>query len=160
MLLIREGERSDAAVLTEMITELDILEGNSGGHHSEEAVLRDGFGTDPAFHALLARLENRDVGYLLWYPAYDTDLMARKMWVSDIYVRPAARGLRCGHALLAKAAAEALARGYRSLELPVRYENQTARAFYEHSGGKNKVSTIYRWDRDKLKHIGEWNLNK
>lgn len=160
MLLIRAAERSDAAVLAEMLIELDILEGNAGALHSHEVVLRDGFGPDPAFHALLARLDDKDVGYLLWYPAYDTDLMARKMWVSDIYVRPAARGLRCGYALLVKAAAEALARGYRSLELPVRHENKAARAFYEHLGGKNKVSTIYRWNRDKLKHISELNLNK
>ena len=155
MLHIRTAERSDAAALAEMLIELDILEGNAGDLHSEEIVLRDGFGSDPAFHALLARFEDKDVGYLLWYPAYDTDLMARKMWVSDIYVRPAARGLRCGRALLVRAAEEALSRGYRSLELPVRHANDSARAFYEHLGGVNKVSTIYRWYGNELNRMAK-----
>ena len=107
---------ADAAALAEMLNELDLLEGNPGGRFSQEVVLRDGFGADPAFFALLARHAGRCVGYLLWYPAYDTDLMARKMWVSDIYVRSDARGLKCGVALMKAAAQEAVDRGYQSLD--------------------------------------------
>ncbi len=144
---------ADAAALAEMLNELDLLEGNPGGRFSQEVVLRDGFGADPAFFALLARHAGRCVGYLLWYPAYDTDLMARKMWVSDIYVRSDARGLKCGVALMKAAAQEAVDRGYQSLELPVRHENDAARAFYKHLGGKDKKSTVYRWNEDGLVKI-------
>ena len=38
-----------------------------------EEYLRDGFGEQPAFAGLIANLDGRAVGYLLYHPGYDLD---------------------------------------------------------------------------------------
>lgn len=142
---IRPAQPGDAAEIAAMLNELDVHEGNPGAVFTAEKVLADGFGPDAAFHVLVAEMAGGLVGYLLWHPAYDTDLAARKMWVSDIYLREAARGLGGGAKLLAAAARDAARRGCRSLELPVRHDNEPALAFYEARRGKRKGSVLYRW---------------
>ncbi|WP_142849762.1 GNAT family N-acetyltransferase [Telmatospirillum sp. J64-1] len=150
---IRPAIPEDAAGLAELLNELDLHVGNPGGVFTAEKVLADGFGPEAAFHCLVAEGGTGLLGYLLWYPAYDTDLAARKMWVSDIYVRPAGRGKGVGAALLRAAAAEALARGWPSLELPAFAEESTLR-FYRGLKGHAKGAEVFRWEGADLAALG------
>src|SRR3990170_6703313 len=58
---------------------------------SAEEYLRDGFGETPAFSGLVADLEGKVAGYLLYCLAYDIDLGGRIVYIIDLFVREDAR---------------------------------------------------------------------
>ncbi len=74
--------------------------------------IRDrGFGADPAFEALIAERDGAPVGLCLFFESFSTWDGRRGVYVQDIYVSEAARGLGLGRRLLAEAAAVSRARG-------------------------------------------------
>jgi len=101
-----------------------------------EAFRRDGFGADPAFAGLVAELEGRAAGYLLYHPAYDVDRAMRLLHIVDLWVRPECRRSGIGRALMEAAAAKARAMEARELIWSVYIPNTLAARFYERLGAK------------------------
>lgn len=90
----------------------------------------DGFGTDPAFTAVIAEHAGVPAGYALFWPTYDTEWATRGGWLSDLYMLPQARRRGIARRLMAEAAARTAAQGGRYLTWLVDADNQRARAFY------------------------------
>lgn len=90
----------------------------------------DGFGTEPAFSAVIAEHTGVPAGYALFWPTYDTEWATRGGWLSDLYMLPQARRHGIARRLMAEVAARTAAQGGRYLTWLVHTENTRARAFY------------------------------
>jgi len=103
---------------------------------TREKFLRDGFGPDPAFAGLIAEVEGKPQGYLLYHFGYDVDRAIRILHVADLWVEPGARRHGVGRALMAAAAQRAQAQGAPELIWAVFKPNRLAADFYERLGAE------------------------
>lgn len=87
---------------------------------------------DPKSALLVARLEGEVVG-MTTVACYDT-LTARRGWVEDVAVSPAARGRGVGRALIAEAKAWARRNGVETLSLTSAPHREAARRLYQREG--------------------------
>ncbi|MGH6960084.1 MAG: GNAT family N-acetyltransferase, partial [Dongiaceae bacterium] len=87
----------------------------------------DGFGTEPAFTAVIAEHAGVPAGYALFWPTYDTEWATRGGWLSDLYMLPRARRHGVARRLMAEVAARTAAQGGRYLTWLVHTENARAR---------------------------------
>jgi GNAT superfamily N-acetyltransferase len=126
-----------AALYAEFADYLRSLDGGDEYYFDAAAYLRDGFGPDPAFHGLVAEVDGEIAGYLLWHPAYDSDLAARTLRVVDLFVRPASRRAGVGRALMDEAERICRARGGVELVWEVFAPNALARDFYLGIGARH-----------------------
>jgi len=104
MLSIRPATGNDAALLLAMIRELAEFERMPELVTNQEAdLLRDGFGEDPRFRALIAEWRGQPAGYALFFGYYST-WAGPSLFLEDLLVREAFRGRGIGTALLAAVA--------------------------------------------------------
>jgi GNAT superfamily N-acetyltransferase len=98
-----------------------------------ETLVRDGFGADPKFGAVIAEQSGRPVGFALYTFNYSTWTGARGMFIEDIWVEPEARRGGVARALIAALARDCTINGFKRIDLHVLYWNH-ARGFYERLG--------------------------
>jgi GNAT superfamily N-acetyltransferase len=104
MLSIRAATADDAALLRSMIRELAEFEHELDWVTiREEDLVRDGFGDNPRFRALIAEWDDQPAGYALFFEYFST-WTGRGLFLEDLFVREAFRGRGIGKALLAKVA--------------------------------------------------------
>lgn len=140
---VRRAERQDAAAIHALVVELARARDALHKVRSSVADLeRDGFGETPAFEALLAELDGEAVGLCLYFASYSTWRGTSGIYVQDLIVADAARGLGVGRRLLAETAAIARARGGSYLRLSVDDDNARARAFYRRSGFRHSETEM------------------
>ena len=92
------------------------------------------FGPRPAAEVLLAHVDAEPAGFAVTFPSFSTFLGRPGLYLEDLYVRPAWRGLGVGRALLAEVGRIARARGGGRLEWSVLDWNAPAIAFYRRLG--------------------------
>jgi len=92
------------------------------------------FGERPVIEAVIATNDDEPVGYALFFPTFSTFLGKPGMYLEDIYVRPAARGLGIGRKLLEHLARITVQRGWGRLEWSVLDWNEPSIAFYKRMG--------------------------
>ncbi len=133
--VIRRATEADAEAIHGLI--LDLAE-STGLTHKVASTARDirshGFGPEAAFEALIADWNGAAVGLCLFFESFSSWDGRRGVYVQDLFVSEAARGLGLGRRLLAEAAALSSARGGSYLRLAVDSGNVTAQAFYERAG--------------------------
>lgn len=105
-----------------------------------EDLLRDGFGAQPKFEALIGELDGVPAGLALFFPTYSTWEGRPGMYLEDLFVAEYARGHGLGRKLMAALAALTVARGCARLELAVLHWNP-AREFYHRLG----MAHIEKW---------------
>jgi len=153
---IRPAMRGDAASIVRLVRELADYE--KLAHHvriTEADVLRDGFGERARFECLLAEVDGETVAFALFFHNYSTFEGRSGIYLEDLYVAAAARGLGVGRRLMAKLAALALERGCRRLDLAALHWNP-ARMFYERLGFRRMEDWLpYRADGDALRRLAE-----
>tara|TARA_R100001129_G_scaffold129991_1_gene91882 strand:- start:11277 stop:11798 length:522 start_codon:yes stop_codon:yes gene_type:complete len=98
------------------------------------AILRDGFGDNPAFSVMIAEVDGAFAGMCLHFPTYSTWFGARGIYVQDLFVMPDYRGIHLGEKLLARVAHEGAAMGCNHLKLAVDTQNPGAQRFYDRIG--------------------------
>lgn len=154
---VRRAERRDAAAIHDLVVELARARGALDKVRSSVADLeRDGFGETPAFEALLAERGGEAVGLCLYFASYSTWRGASGIYVQDLVVADAARGLGVGRRLLAETAAIARARGGSYLRLSVDDDNPRAQAFYRRSGFRHsKTEMIQVLDENDFVALAE-----
>ena len=135
MLSIRPAAVHDAALLVAMIAELAEFErlGHEFGT-TEEAILRDAFGPQPKFRALIAEWDDRPAGYAIFFEFYSSFQGRAGLFLDDIFVRPAFRKHGIGKALLAHVAAIARNEKYFCVRWEVLDWNKPAIDFYNNLG--------------------------
>ena len=108
---------------------------------SEGDLRLHGFGPQPRFEALLARVEGRPAGMALFAPSFSTWLGKPGLYLEDLFVSDWARGIGVGRRLLARLAAIAVERGCGRLDLAVLDWNP-ARDFYHRLGFEHRETWL------------------
>jgi GNAT superfamily N-acetyltransferase len=128
MLTIRPAQPADVPSILTLIRELAQFEKLTVSN-TEEILLRDGFGPEPRYRALIAEWDGQLAGYAFFFPFYST-FSGRGMFLEDLFVRSQYRGKKIGSALLARVAAIAVEENCVAMRWQVLDWNQPAIDFY------------------------------
>jgi GNAT superfamily N-acetyltransferase len=140
---VRHARPEDAAAISSFGLALGEDEDVPGRAFTPEAVLRDAFGPQPRFFALVAEADEQVVGYALATPSYESNWAASGFYVGDIYVAPEARRHGVARKLIAALAAEAARRNLTFLWWTSRPENPGAHAFYASLGATHESARAH-----------------
>ena len=134
---IRPARREDVALILRFIRALAVYEREPDAVvATEETLLTHGFGPNPYFHCLIAELDGSPAGFAFYFFDYSTWLGAPGLYLEDLFVDPAFRGLGLGRALLERLAQIALERGCARIKWEVLDWNTTAVDFYRAMGAE------------------------
>ena len=92
------------------------------------------FGPRPYAEVILAEVDGEPAGFVLFFHSYSTFLTKPGLYLEDLFVVPARRGLGLGRRLLQALASLAVERGCGRLEWSVLKWNAPAIGFYERLG--------------------------
>lgn len=147
---VRPAEPDDAPAILALLVELARFErAVEGIRLTEEAIRSEAFGDCRRFEVLLAEVDGRPCGLLIFYQAYSTWTAAPTLMVHDLFVETAFRRAGAGRALLAAAARTAEGRGCCRMDVNVLAWNKPARRFYASLGFVPLEGWLpYRLDRD------------
>lgn len=114
------------------------------------------FGPRPYAEVLMARSDDQVSGFALFFHNYSTFKGKPGIYLEDLYVRPAFRGMGHGKALLTRIAQLAVERGCGRYEWSVLDWNQTAIDFYRGLGARPMNEwTVMRVDGEALERLGK-----
>ena len=131
MITVRPARPEDAKRIAGMARALSLADGGRPSRFSADTFVRDGFGANSAFAAVVAEIEGEIAGYAIYYPGYDTDSATRGIYLADLFVEEARRRQGIGGKLLAGLAAQARREGARWMFWSVLKRNRGARRFYK-----------------------------
>lgn len=151
MIRYREAEPRDVPTLRAMLQALSDHDGGTGEVGPEAGLLTHGFGKRRLLWAVIAE-EDAALGMVIYYPEYSTHRGEPGVYVQDIYVSDAARGLGVGKGLLAKVMA-VQDWDARFITLGVSAENSLANGFYRRLGFRKRGYEFLILDGDGLKSL-------
>lgn len=135
MLSIRLATHEDVPVLQSLICELAAFEKKA--HKAvvtEQDLLRDGFGPQPKFRALIARWHGDTAGYASFFYFYSSFQGRPALFLEDLFVLERFRGHGIGKALLSAVAKLAIEENCFGLRWEVLDWNRPAIELYEKLG--------------------------
>lgn len=145
---LRDAHRGDVAAMHALIL------GLARTTHEEHRVtslpedfLHHGFGSRPLFEAIIAERDDVPVGLCLYFFTFSTWLGEPGVYVQDIYIEEAERGLGLGRRLIGAAAARGLEQKATHLRLTVASSNIEAKQFYARIGMEHR-------DKEDTYHLG------
>ncbi|MFT4251105.1 MAG: GNAT family N-acetyltransferase [Caulobacter sp.] len=132
---VRPAAPEDAALILSFVRDLAeyeklLHEVEATQAHIEAAL----FCEAPKAFCDIAQVDGEPVGLALWFYNYSTFVGRHGIYLEDLFVRPAARGLGAGKALLANLARRCLAENLGRLEWAVLDWNAPSIAFYDSLG--------------------------
>jgi GNAT superfamily N-acetyltransferase len=150
--MIRPATSADIAAIRQLIVDLAVYEREPDAVKASEAQLHAAlFGTRPIAEAVLAEHDGQAVGLAVFFTNFSTWEGRGGLYLEDLFVRPEARGLGIGKALLVHLAGIAVERGYGRFEWQVLDWNAPAIGFYKSLGAKPRDEwTVMRVDGDAL----------
>ena len=135
MLSIRPATVDDAGLLARMIHELAEYERELDQVTVTEAdLVRDGFGREAKFRAVIAEWDRQAAGYAFFFGFYSTWVGRPGLFLEDLFVRPQFRSLGIGKSLLAHIAGLAREEQCFGVRWQVLDWNQAAIDFYKSIG--------------------------
>src|SRR5678815_5166975 len=149
---IRVATPADIPLVLDLIRELAEYERLLHEVEATEAdVRRDLFGENPRCFCDIAEHQGRPVGFALWFYNYSTFRGRAGIYLEDLFVRPEARGVGAGKALLRRLAQRCVDADLGRLEWAVLNWNAPSIAFYDSLGASAKDDwTVRRLDGDAL----------
>ncbi|MGB5247946.1 MAG: GNAT family N-acetyltransferase [Woeseia sp.] len=133
--VIRTATAQDVTDIHALLLELAIATGTRARMRSTpEDLLRDGFGKQPQFEALLAVQRNQGVGLALYFYEYSTWRGQTGIYLQDIVVMPDYRGSGLAQRLMRATARAGRQHGAGYLRLSVAAQNEGAIRFYRALG--------------------------
>lgn len=109
----------------------------------------------PTTHAVVAELDGQVIGIAVWYVTFSTWTGRNGIWLEDLFVDPAHRGVGAGKALLTRLAEICVERDWRRLEWWVLTWNEPSIAFYRSLGSRPQSEwETHRIDGDALLALG------
>lgn len=112
------------------------------------------FGPGAVAEVVFAYLDERPVGFAIFFPHFSTFLGKPGIYLEDLFVDIDFRGLGIGKALLIHLAKITIDRGYGRLEWAVLDWNKPSIEFYEGLGAKPMGDwTVYRLSGDTLANL-------
>lgn len=138
-LTTRPATEADISFILTLIRELADYEKLSHEVVATEERLRETlFGARPCAEALVGSVDGTPVGFALFFQNYSTFLGRPGLYLEDLYVQPAHRGVGLGRALITAVAKLAHERGCGRFEWTVLDWNTPAIEFYESLGAEMK----------------------
>jgi GNAT superfamily N-acetyltransferase len=121
---------------------------------TEDDVRRDLFGENPRAFCEIAEADGEPVGFALWFYNYSTFRGRAGIYLEDLFVEPAARGLGAGKALLRRLAQRCMEADLGRLEWAVLDWNAPSIEFYDSLGAAAKDDwTVRRLDGEALARL-------
>lgn len=153
---VREARAADVEQIRQLILELaDYERSVDSVKVSVEQLQTALFGPNPAVYSLVAEIEDRVVGFALYFLNFSTWEGVHGIYLEDLFVRSEHRGTGLGKALLKSLAQIAVDRGYARFEWWVLNWNEPSIAFYESLGAVAMDEwTVYRLSGDALRRAG------
>ena len=145
-LIIRPARVADVPQILAFIIELAVYEKAEHEVLASEQQIRDTlFCEDAQAHGLICEIDDKPVGYAVYFFNYSTWLGKLGIYLEDLYVSQSMRGFGAGKALLRELARIAVERDCGRLEWSVLDWNTPAIDFYESFGAKPQDEwTVYR----------------
>ncbi len=132
---IREAQPDDAGLILRFVKELADFEKLLDQVTADETAIKQAlFSKQPIAYALIAELNDKAVGFALYFFNYSTFLGKKGIYLEDLYVTPLARGNKVGKALLKTLAQIAIEKNCGRFEWCVLDWNQPAIDFYRSIG--------------------------
>lgn len=152
---IRVATIGDAPLILSFIKELAEYERLLHEVEATEAdIRRDLFGENPRAFCDIAEADGTPVGFALWFYNYSTFRGRAGIYLEDLFVRPEARGLGAGKALLRRLAQRCVEADLGRLEWAVLNWNAPSIAFYDSLGaGAMTDWTVRRLDGEALTRL-------
>jgi GNAT superfamily N-acetyltransferase len=154
---IRPAVPADVAVVLWLIR--DLAEYERLSHEVEataECLGRNLFGERQYAEALIGELRGKPVAFAVYFHNFSTFLGKPGLYLEDLFVKPEARDLGIGRAILRRLARIAVERDCGRLEWSVLDWNKPAIAFYESLGAIPMGDwTIHRVTGDALRSLAE-----
>jgi GNAT superfamily N-acetyltransferase len=123
---------------------------------TEADLRRDLFGENPRAFCDIAEHAGEPVGFALWFYNYSTFRGRAGIYLEDLFVKPEARGVGAGKALLRRLAQRCVDADLARLEWAVLNWNAPSIAFYDSLGASAKDDwTVRRLDSDALARLAE-----
>ncbi|MDI7660390.1 GNAT family N-acetyltransferase [Cronobacter universalis] len=154
---IRAARPEDATAIYKMIYELAVYEKAPQEVVTTPDEIRETlFGADSKTEALICEIDNKPVGYAVFFTSYSTWLGRNGIYMEDLYVSPEYRGKGAGRGLLKHIAQCAVQRQCGRLEWSVLDWNQPAIDFYLSIGAAAQSEWVrYRLDGEALLQFAE-----
>jgi GNAT superfamily N-acetyltransferase len=142
LIRIEEATEKDVPLILHFIRELAEYEKGVDRVSATEDILRGTlFGATPYAKALIVYAGKEPAAFAIYFFSYSSFSGLPNLYLEDIFVRPAYRGLGVGKELLANLATRARERGCGRMEWSVLNWNESAMAFY----GKLGAEPVNDW---------------
>lgn len=142
---VRVATAADAPIIVQFIRDLAEYERLLHEVEATEAdIRRDLFGENPRAFCEIAEHNAQPVGFALWFYSYSTFRGRAGIYLEDLFVKPEARGVGAGKALLSRLAQRCVEADLGRLEWAVLDWNAPSIAFYDSLGASAKTDWITR----------------
>ncbi|MHB8878668.1 MAG: GNAT family N-acetyltransferase [Myxococcaceae bacterium] len=131
---VRRARIDDLSALIPMMVEFNQEDGIAWSPATGEAALRRLLEDEQLGVVGLAESDGATAGYFVLTWGYDLEWNGRDSYLTELYLRPEARGRGLGQVLLRASEEMAQHHGARALHLMVRPENAAAVALYARAG--------------------------
>ncbi|HYE67211.1 MAG TPA: GNAT family N-acetyltransferase [Anaerovoracaceae bacterium] len=150
-LRIRIAEVEDTPLILQFIKDLAEYEGMLSQVVATEELLEVTLFGKKQAEVIIGEYKGEPVGFALYYHSYSTFLGKANLFLDDLFVKPKARGIGTGKALLACLAQIAVEQDCGRLEWWCLDWNEPSIRFYKQMGAKPMEDwTTYRVDGDVL----------
>ncbi|ODS23177.1 GNAT family N-acetyltransferase [Candidatus Endobugula sertula] len=134
---IRPATKDDAALILHLIKELAIYEkAEQEVIATSEDIRQSLFAENSTAHGLICTIDDKPIGYAVYFFNYSTWLGKPGLYLEDLYVTSECRGQGAGKLLLKHLANIALDKGCGRFEWSVLDWNEPAIQFYQSIGAK------------------------
>jgi GNAT superfamily N-acetyltransferase len=145
VITIRPAEPADAPLIHQFILDLaDYERLRHEARASEQDTAAALFGPNPRVFCDIAEADGAPVGFALWFYSFSTFEGRHGVYLEDLFVKPQARGLGAGLALMRALAQRCRDEGLSRLEWAVLDWNAPSIAFYDRLGASAKSDWITR----------------
>lgn len=152
----RTAVRTDVPLILQMIRDLADYENLLDEVIADEATLEDWLFDRQRAEVIFAMVEEKEVGFALFFHNFSTFLGRSGLYLEDLYVMPEYRHQGIGTALFHELARIAVARECGRLEWWCLDWNQTSIDFYKGLGAEAMDEwTVYRLSVDTLQRLAE-----
>lgn len=155
-LVIRNIREDDINILLGLIKEIAEYEKMSDQVIATEDILRESIFKNNRANALILEVDNKEIGYCIYFYNFSTFIGRGGLYVEDIFIRKEYRGRGFGSEIFKFLAKKAKDEGLKRMEWSCLNWNEPSIKFYKSLGAVPMDEwTVYRLTEDKINKLTE-----